>query len=201
VYDKKMDKQTIDTYNVLAKEYDDETVDFWKRFPRTFFDKFIELTKGRVLDVGSGPGRDGLILKEHGLEVICIDASSAMVELSTGRGLESIVGDFTSLPFKDNSFDGVWAYTSLLHIPKTEVGKALAEMFRVLKPNGIFGLGLIEGQEEMYRESSGVNQPRWFSYYAKEEIEALLKEYAFTTLYFEQFKPGSKNYLNFISQK
>jgi ubiquinone/menaquinone biosynthesis C-methylase UbiE len=196
-----MDKQTIDTYNALAKEYDDETTDFWSRFPRTFFDKFIELTKGRVLNVGSGPGRDGLILKEKGLEVICIDASSAMVELSTARGLESVVGDFTDLPFEDDSFDGVWAYTSLLHIPKVEVGRALSEIRRVLKQNGIFGLGLIEGQEEMYRESSGVKQPRWFSYYAKEEIEVLLKEYSFDVLYFEQFKPGSKNYLNFISQK
>ncbi len=196
-----MDKQTIDTYNVFAKEYDDETVDFWDRFPRTFFDKFIELTKGKVLDVGSGPGRDGLILKEKGLEVICIDASSTMVELSTARGLESIIGDFSSLPFEDNLFNGVWAYTSLLHIPKTEIGKALSEIYRVLKPNGIFALGLIEGQGEMYRESSHVNQPRWFSYYTKEEIETLLKERGFTSIYFEQFKPRSRNYLNFVSQK
>ena len=61
-----MDEKTIKTYNQMAKEYEDETVDFWKRFPRTFFDKFAELVKGKVLDVGSGPGRDGLLLKERG---------------------------------------------------------------------------------------------------------------------------------------
>jgi len=59
-----MDQKTIDTYNELAKEYDMETLDFWDRFPRTIIDKFTELTKGKVLDVGSGSGRDGLILKK-----------------------------------------------------------------------------------------------------------------------------------------
>lgn len=193
-----MDKPTIDTYNALAKEYDDETVDFWERFPRTFIDKFSESAKGSLLNVGSGPGRDGLILQSKGFNVVCIDASEAMVELSTARGLKSVVGDFTALPFEDNSFDAVWAYTSLLHVPKSEIHKSLMEIARVLKSGGIFGLGLIEGEEEMYRENSGVNQPRWFSYYKKEEIEDLLSRYGFKVTYFEEFKPGSKNYLNFI---
>src|ERR1039458_8591457 len=78
-----MDEQTINTYNELAKEYDRETTDFWDRFPRTIFDKFIEFTKGKILDVGSGPGRDGLILQKAGLDVICLDASEAMVKIST----------------------------------------------------------------------------------------------------------------------
>jgi SAM-dependent methyltransferase len=103
-----MDIQTINTYNKMAFAYDNETVDFWDRFPKTIFDKFIELTKGRVLDVGSGPGRDGLILKNAGLDVVCIDASEEMVKLSLNRGLNSIVGDFNDLPFDNKSFDGIW---------------------------------------------------------------------------------------------
>lgn len=89
-----MDTKTIDTYNKLAREYDDETLGFWDSFPRTFIDHFVAEVRGRVLDVGSGPGRDGLLLKNAGLDVVCLDASSSMVELSTGRGLVSVVGDF-----------------------------------------------------------------------------------------------------------
>lgn len=196
-----MDKQTIDIYNLLAKEYDEETVDFWNRFPRTFIDTFAERVQGTVLNVGSGPGRDGLLLQEKGLDVTCLDASEAMVELSTARGLKSVVADFSAIPFADASFDGVWAYTSLLHIPKAEIDSAIAEIKRVLKPNGIFGLGMIEGDTELYRESSGVNQPRWFSFYTKPEIESLFGKHGFEIEYFEAFKPGSKNYLNFISRK
>jgi len=185
----------------MAKEYDDETIDFWQRFPRTFLDKFAELVQGKVLDVGSGPGRDGLLLKEKGLEVICLDASEAMIKLCKEKRLESMLGDFTAMPFEDNYFDGAWAYTSLLHIPKADVPKAFNEISRVLKDDGILGLGLIEGEKEEYRESSGVNMPRWFSFYTKEEIEKMLEKHNFNVLYFEQFKPRSKNYLNFIAQK
>lgn len=196
-----MDKQTINTYNQLAKDYDNETIDFWERFPVSIVNKYIELTKGKILNVGSGPGRDGLILKKAGLDVICLDASEEMINLSKQKGLESVLGDFMDLPFENNSFDGVWAYTSLLHIPKIQIDKPLSEIRRVLKDNGTFGLGLIEGDNELYRESSGMNQLRWFSFYKKEEIENLLLKHGFEILYFEEFKPGSKKYLNFICKK
>lgn len=197
-----MDQKTVETYNQLAQAYDAETSDFWDRFPRDFFDKFAsEVSRGKVLDVGSGPGRDGLLLKEKGLDVVCIDASSSMVEISSARGLTSVVGDFLNLPFQDEEFDGAWAYTSLLHVPKKEVVQALKEIRRVLKPNAAFGLGLIEGNTESYRKSSGVNQLRWFSYYEKSEIEHVLKEQGFELFYFNSFQPGSKNYLHFLSKK
>jgi len=196
-----MDEKTINTYNELAEEYDKETADFWDRFPPTIFNKFVKLSKGKVLDVGSGPGRDGLMLKKAGLDVVCLDASESMIRLSREKGLNSVIGDFMFLPFENESFDAVWSYTSLLHIKKSEIKKSLDEIKRVLKPKGIFGLGLIEGDTELYRESSGINRPRWFSFYRKEEIEKLLLEFDFKVLYSEEFKPNTKNYLNFICQK
>ncbi len=196
-----MDEKTIHTYNQMAKEYDEETIDLWDQFPRTFFDIFTERVQGSVLDVGSGPGRDGLLFKEKGLDVTCLDASEAMVELCKEKGLRAIAGDFTTMPFEHDLFDGVWAYTSLLHIPKKDVSKAFGEIQRVLKNNGILGLGLIEGDTEGYRESSGANMPRWFSFYTKEEVEQLLAKHGFNVLYFEQFTIRSRNYLNFIAQK
>ena len=195
-----MDQKTIQTYNQLAKEYDEETIEFWESFPRTFFDQFAKRVHGKIVDIGSGPGRDGLLLTEKGLEVVCLDASEAMVKLSAEKGLPSVVGDFISMPFEDHTFDGVWAYISLLHIPKSEVSKAFHEIKRVIKDGGILGLGLIEGDTEAYRESSGMHMPRWFSFYTKEEIEQLLAQHGFQIQYFEQFKPQSKNYLHFIAQ-
>lgn len=196
-----MDQQTIDTYNKMAKEYDDETVDFWERFPRTFLDKFIELSGKKIINIGSGPGRDGLLLQQAGKDVICVDASEAMVRLSSERGLQSVLAGFDNLPFEDSSFDGAWSYTALLHIPKKSVGTPLEEISRVLKPSGIFALGLIEGDIEEYKESSGVDMPRWFSFYQKDEVVGLCQKHGFELVYFETFKPRSKNYLNFIFRK
>jgi ubiquinone/menaquinone biosynthesis C-methylase UbiE len=135
-----MDSKTIDTYNKLAKEYDDDTVAFWDAFPRTFLDQFIHHVNGKVLNIGSGPGRDGLLLKNAGLDITCLDASQSMIDLSVSRGLDSMLGDFLDLPFQDGSFDSVWAYTSLLHCSKKDFKKAVAEVKRVLPDGGFFGL-------------------------------------------------------------
>ena len=196
-----MDPQTIETYNKMAKEYDDDTVDFWEIFPKTVIDRFVSLAREKILSVGSGPGRDSLLLKKKGLEVICLDASEAMTKLSRENGLESVLGDFNNPPFDERTFDGVWAYTSLLHIPKKDIDKPLREISRVLKDKGALCLGLIEGNSEGYKENAGLNMPRWFSFYEKPEIEKLLTKHGFEIVYFEEFKPRSKNYLNFIARK
>jgi len=198
-----MDKTTIDTYNELAKEYDEETTDFWRGFPNTIITQFAERVGGdkQTLDVGSGPGRDGLLLQEKGLKITCVDASEAMVKLCSDKGMSAVKGDLLSLPFDDNNFDGVWAYTSLLHVHKKEIDTALSEIRRVLKKDGIFGLGLQEGEGEFYYESSGVGKPRWFAFYTEEEIKSLLEKHEFDIEYFEEFFPRTRRYLNYISKK
>lgn len=196
-----MEKRTIDTYNLMAQEYNDETTDFWERFPASIIKTFRDNVSGRILDIGSGPGRDGVILRDSGLEVICLDASEAMVKLTKQKGLQSVLADFNNIPFADGSFDGVWAYTSLIHVPKTELPNSLSEAVRVLKDRGVFGLGVIEGETEGYSYSSGIWLPRYFSFYNKEEIENLLKDSGLEIFYFEQFKPKSRNYLNFLARK
>ena len=195
-----MDSRTIDTYNKMAHEYDEETVVFWETFPRDFFDAFASLTKGPVLDIGSGPARDALILKERGLDVTCFDASEAMIEISRAQGFHSVLGDVMHLPFADNFFGAVWAYTSLIHVPKKDIDTAFSEIKRVLAPRGVLGLGFIEGNTEEYRESSGVTMPRLFSYYTQEELEGLLQKHGFEIITFQEFKPKSKKYLNIIAK-
>lgn len=196
-----MDKITIDTYNKSAQDYEDETKDFWDKFPSTIIDQFEKLcSKGRVLDIGSGPGRDALLLQERGLEVVCLDASSAMVELCKQKGLNAVEGDFMSIPFSESSFQGVWAYTSLLHISKKDLDKALIEIKRVLKPGGILGLGMIEGEQELYRHSSGIHLPRYFAFYSEKELTDILKKHGFKMIYFESFKPRNHQYLNYVCQ-
>jgi SAM-dependent methyltransferase len=195
-----MDAKTIDAYNQMAQQYDDETANFWERFPRTFLDEFARLTKGTVLNIGSGPGRDGLLLQERGLDVLCFDASVTMANICTAKGLKAVVGDFNTLPFDNDAFDGVWAYTSLLHVPKTEIHIPLQEIKRVLKTNSFFGLGLIEGEGETYKANEKIPLPRLFSYYQKTEIENILHNLDFDIVYTEEFKPGKHWYLNLIAQ-
>lgn len=194
-----MDKITINAYNNIVNEYDSETIDFWKRFPAAFIEKFTRLSEGKIIDVGSGTGRDGLIFQQTGKDVVCVDASEEMVRLSSERGLTSVLANFDELPFEDESFNGVWSYTALLHVPKNEVGASLSEIYRVLKPGGVFALGLIEGDSEGYKLEDGWS--RWFSYYQADEVEKLCGAHGFAKIDLDIFKPGSRNYLNFIFKK
>lgn len=196
-----MDAKTIETYNQLAQAYDDETVEFWQTFPQTFIEAFVNASGPNILNIGSGPGRDARLLQNAGKNVVCLDASQTMIDICQARGFITALGDFNSLPFDDSSFDGAWAYTSLVHVPKTEIDTPLQEIYRVLKPNGIFAIGNHEGDFEGYKESSGVNLPRWFSYYQKDELVSIITKHNFELIHFETFKPGSKNYLNLIFRK
>jgi SAM-dependent methyltransferase len=90
-----VDIETIKTYNQVAVEFDAETSRFWDNFPDSIIRKFSQsVENGLVLDIGSGPGRDGMLLRQKGLEVVCLDAAKSMAKISHGKNLPSIIADF-----------------------------------------------------------------------------------------------------------
>jgi ubiquinone/menaquinone biosynthesis C-methylase UbiE len=93
---------------------------------------------GEILDVGMGPGRLLAELAQRGWTVSGIDASSEMVAVARDRLPDSAArlaqGTIESLPFADSSFDAVVA-TGVLEY--AEVGRALPELARILRPGGL----------------------------------------------------------------
>jgi SAM-dependent methyltransferase len=90
---------------------------------------------GRVLEVGCGQGWASEWIKEElGAEVVAVDQSERMVELTRRRGVDARVGDVQDLPFEDESFDAVLAAWMLYHVPDLDSG--LAELARVLRRGG-----------------------------------------------------------------
>lgn len=197
-----MDDKTIQAYNRMAEGYDQGTSDYWSRTPQPpFIGVFSAALAGkRVLDVGCGPGRDGLIFRRHGLEPICLDASFAMLELAAQKGLATVLGDFAHLPFGNAEFDGVWAYTSLLHVRKDEVLGVLSEIRRVHKTGGIFGLGLLEGDGEEYRDIKEDGNPRWFNYYQLVDVQVLLARSGYSLMQSSRITPGPMPHLHFLAR-
>ncbi|HEY5600505.1 MAG TPA: class I SAM-dependent methyltransferase [Patescibacteria group bacterium] len=196
------DIETLNTYNKYAVDYDKETKDFWEKFPTGFLDYFAgSIGKGKILDLGSGPGRDGLLLSNRGLDVVCLDASLSMTELTKSKNLISIQADLLKIPFKNESFDGVWAYTSLLHIRRKYFPQALSEINRILKPGGKLALGLIEGDKQGYFKSSEMQTRRFFTYYQFNEVQTHLKNQGFDLVFTQTFQPKSKKYLHFLASK
>lgn len=193
-----MKNVTVATYNKYHEVYDFETVEFWENFPKETLKEFIKRLKGKkVLDLGSGPGRDAVLLRNSGLEVICLDASFEMIRRTKKLGFESVLADMRKLGFPDKSFDGVWAFTSLLHISKSEVEKVLRKLYELLKPNGVLLIGMIEGNFDgnVERESMpGVK--RYFRFYSEQELKGLVESENFKFEYQGKYTPHSKTYLS-----
>jgi SAM-dependent methyltransferase len=89
-----------------------------------------------ALDVGCGEGRFCRMLKQHGIEVTGIDPTHELIEAARARDAdrEYLNGTAEHLPFRDDTFDLVVSYLSLIDIPNIEA--AIPEMGRVLVPGG-----------------------------------------------------------------
>lgn len=99
--------------------------------------KFLNAHNANVLDLCTGTGDiAGFINKS--CEVTGFDFSEKMLEIARKKypWVNFIEGDCTNLPFEDNSFDIVTISFGLRNIE--DYDKALDEIYRVLKPSGLF---------------------------------------------------------------
>lgn len=197
-----MDEFTKETYERFADKYESLKSTHLEYFLLKEADIFLAHLNGKkILDLGSGPGRDSLHFKQKGFYPVCIDLSAKMIELCKAKGLEAYQGDMENLEFNEE-FEGVWACTSLLHLPKTSFSPMIKKLASFLKEGGILYLGMGEGNFEGFKES--LNYPgckRFFSFYTKEEIEKELTPY-FEMFYFSRSTPEpGKNFLNFLGKK
>ena len=154
------------------------------------------------MDLGLGPGRDALLLKENGLNPICVDISASMIKTCSERGLEAVQMDIEDLDFENSSFDGVWAYASLVHIPKKRIYNTLARIREILKPNGLFFVGMIGGDSEtLYQSKDKPDKKRFFALYQDGEFKKVLSDY-FKIIASKDFStPKGEKYLNYLCQK
>lgn len=99
--------------------------------------KYLKLHNATVLDLCTGTG-DIAGFIDNSCNVTGLDFSSNMLELAQKKypWVNFIEGDCTNLPFEDNSFDAVTISFGLRNIENYD--KALDEIYRVLKPNGLF---------------------------------------------------------------
>ncbi|MEI8015150.1 MAG: class I SAM-dependent methyltransferase [Nitrospira sp.] len=164
--------QTIDAYERSAKE----CVARWNRRRHRRPPLLVEWlqcfpTGARLLDLGCGGGKDAGDLDRRGYRVVGLDRTNAL--LSAGRcrypSLPLVRADLRDLPFQAMSFDGLWAAASLMHLPKPEARRILADLCRLVRPGGLFAATVTYGMTSRL-VTHGWVPGRYFARWKKEEL-------------------------------
>jgi SAM-dependent methyltransferase len=94
----------------------------------------------RVLEIGPGLGTDLLQFASHGAQSFAVDLAQRHIELTRrnlgihGYVAPCLLGDAEALPFREDTFDCVYAFGVLHHTPT--IDRAIREIHRVLKIGG-----------------------------------------------------------------
>lgn len=167
-----------DVAAAYAEQFRSELED--KPFDRKMLDWLMEKTAGRgtLCDMGCGPGQIARYLHDHGATACGIDLSEEMVRVASAanpeiRFSQGNMLQLTAIP--ENSYAGIAAFYSIIHIPRPSVVNALTELLRVLKPNGVLLVTHHIGRDIVHRdEFLGRQVSLDFVFFETEEMKEYL---------------------------
>lgn len=194
--------QLRSAYNSSAEQRQQAELASWKLPERqAFFDLLRSEGKESLLEIGAGPGKDSEFFQTKGLKVISTDLSPQMVQLCRIKGLEAYEMDFLSLDFPDSHFDAVYALNCLLHVPKAELPDVLRAIYRLLKPSGLFFLGVYGGfeQEGIWEEDHHIPK-RFYSFHNDDQLLDIVSQ-TFTLQDFKRITVPGLSHPDMIFQR
>lgn len=124
----------------------------------------------RVVEVGGGTGRVAGVV-----DATVLDPARGMLERARAKGLETVQGSATDLPYADASLDAVVIVDALHHFPDHE--RCLAEAARVLAPGGVLVIREFDRSTRIGRAVELGEQVVGFgsTFYTAAELEAAVE--------------------------
>jgi len=180
---------TIAEYQATAESFREGTWDHDVSQNRDALVAAMPRNPGKILDLGCGPGRDLVAFKSQGHTVIGLDATPAFVEMAQqASDCEVWQQSFFYLDLPPETFDGIFANASLLHVPRAEMVRVLKDLWRSLLPKGAIVMSMVRGDSEGYSARS-----TGYRYVVGWELETLspkVEEAGFEILHHYYRPPG-----------
>jgi SAM-dependent methyltransferase len=161
--------------NEWDREYKTNNLVTGSNEPQNDFKKFVKFLKKkcgvkteelRVLDLGSGTGKNSIFLADRGAVATGLEISATAINIAKERGREEGVNakfiqrSFgKEFPFEDNSFDLVLDIMSSNSLSESEREIYLKEVHRVLSPDGYFFVRLLALDGDKHAEHLLKTQP------------------------------------------
>ena len=120
---------------------------WWYRGMRRILSRMLDPVAGRrtvhnVLEAGCGTGYNARLLEQrYPWRVFPLDLQMEGLQYGRSHGLQRLVqGDVAALPFRTAVFDAVLSLDVIVHFPRGEENRPIAEFCRVLVPGGLLVL-------------------------------------------------------------
>ena len=174
-------KRAIEVYNKIAEDYAkvfDAPGDPKEMIFRDTYLKYLK-KDSQILDLGCGTGNACSYFIKHGMHAEGVDLSKRMIEIAK-RNFPKInfyVGDVREFEPKEK-VDSVWAGYSLSHFGQDSFEKAISNVSKYLKGDGIFGLVMQLGEDEG-REIMYFGEKIYYHTYREKTLTNALEKYGF----------------------
>lgn len=142
-----------ENYDRIADEYANHLFNELqnKPFDRQLLEWFAAEVRhrGRVCDIGCGPGHIARYLRDAGIRVFGLDLSPGMLEQARrlNPDIEFCEGNMVGLPILAGSLAGITAFYAVVNTPEQYLSETFSEMNRVLQPGGRLLLSFHVGDE------------------------------------------------------
>lgn len=160
---------TINYYNKNAADYACDTSDL--EFSG-IQDMFLEYLKdgAAILDFGCGSGRDSKYFLQKGYQVTALDGSAKLCRIAEEKtGIPVMQMDFNDFDEQDK-YDGIWACSSILHLPVQELKNVLIHMEKALHDGGIIYTSF------KYGDFSGMRNGRFFIDFTEDSFRTFISD-------------------------
>ncbi|CAD6490160.1 MAG: Ubiquinone/menaquinone biosynthesis C-methyltransferase UbiE [Candidatus Argoarchaeum ethanivorans] len=163
-------------------------MNFAKAMEAKIISRFLELKEREIVcDIACGSGQQSIVMAKQGCRIYGIDMNEKAIEnaksISEEYDCDFQVGSAEELPYDSNMFDKVVSVCALEHFANDE--KALKEMNRVLKPNGILVLTVdsftYKGIKKHLQEKHKIDH-NVVNYYSVFQLTQKLEKYGFKVL-------------------
>lgn len=173
-------KNVVDCYNKSAKDYAGH---YFSEFDGKHLDRILlrafaaeNKDKGRLIDLGCGPGQATKFLSDCGVaDIIGTDLSPKMVEVAKGLSphIDFEVADMLELKYADDSLGSAVAFYAIVHFDAKQLAMVFNEIYRILKKGGEFLFSFHIGNETVHRDEFLGHEVNIDFYFL--EVESVLK--------------------------
>lgn len=128
-------------------------------FAVTAFELFKRNKLSKILIPGFGYGRNARIFVDNGFTVTGIEISETAILLARknfGDSVKIFHGSVTSMPFDNELYDGVFCYSLIHLLEKTERVKLIDDCYRQLKSGGLMVFAAISKKDAKYGEGKEI---------------------------------------------